>query len=95
MPNPKELRIIWSEYMKYRAKLREFELKHIEHILRYSDEKYFDTVTRRLVVVGTHDDQLVLVPYEITGNEIKPVTIHATSRQQINFRLRTGRFLHG
>ena len=95
MANPEEERIIWSEYMKYRAKLRGFKLKHIEHILRYSNEKYFDTATRRLVVVGGHDDQLVLIPYEIKGNEIKPVTIHATTRQQINFRVRTGRFLHG
>jgi hypothetical protein len=25
---------------------------------------------------------------------IVPVTVHATSRQQINFRLQTGRFTH-
>ena len=81
--------------MKYRSRLRGFEIEHIENILRYSNEKYFDTVTRRSIAVGRHDERLVLIPYEIIGNEIKPVTIHATTRQQINFRLKTGRFLHG
>ena len=95
MANTEEPRVVWSEYMKYRTGLRGFELRQIERILLYSDEKYFDTVTRRLIVVGKHDDQLVLVPYEIMGNEIRPVTIHATTRQQVNFRLRTGRFIHG
>jgi hypothetical protein len=80
--------------MKYRAELRGFDLGKIENILRYSGERYFDTVTRRLVVVGTHDERLVLIPYEKTANEIIAVTIHATTRQQINFRLRTGRFAY-
>jgi len=38
-------KILWSEYMKYRAELRGFKLSKIEIILRYSGEKYIDTVT--------------------------------------------------
>ena len=94
MQTPEKLSIVWSDYIKYRADLREFELKKVEDILRYSGERNFYTVTRRLIVVGKHDDRLVLIPYEKKENQITPVTIHATSRQQINFRLKTGRFIH-
>lgn len=85
-------KIVWLEYIKYRADLRGFNLTKIEEILRYSEERYFDTETRRLVVVGSHDERLVMIPHERTENEITPVTIHTVTRQQINFRIKTGRF---
>ena len=86
--------IVWSDYLKYRAELRGFELSKIENILRHSEERYFDSVTRRLIVVGKHDNRLVIIPYERHGNEITPITIHAITRQQIKFRLKTGRFVY-
>jgi hypothetical protein len=73
--------------------LRGFELEKIEKILRYSVERYFDTGTRRMIAVGKHDNRMVMVPYEEKEDTITPVTIHATTRQQINFRLKTGRFV--
>jgi hypothetical protein len=76
MPN-----IIWSDYLQYRAKLRGFELAKIEEI-----------ETGRLIAVGKHDNRLVIIPYEYDDNFITPVTIHATTRQQIRFRLTTGRY---
>ena len=80
--------------MRYRAKLRGFDLAKIEDIVRYSAERYFDTATGRSVVVGHHDNMLVMIPYETDEDAITPITIHATTRQQVNFRLRTGRFTH-
>jgi hypothetical protein len=91
---PEESVIVWSDYVKYRAELRGFELSKIEKILRYGTERYSDTATRRLIVVGKHDDRLVIIPYEEHGNELAPVTIHVTTRQQIKFRLKTGRFIY-
>ena len=87
--------IIWTGYMKHRTELRGFELSKIENILRHSAEKYLDTATQRLIIVGKHDDILVIIPYEKHGIEVTPITIHATIRQQINFRLKTGRFIYG
>ncbi len=84
--------IVWTEYMKYRAGLRGFDLSLVEKILRFSEERYYDTGTGRKVVVGRHGELLVMIPYEQTGDDIVPVTIHATTRQQINFRLKSGRF---
>jgi hypothetical protein len=82
---PEESVIIWTGYMKHRSKLRGFEFSKIKNILRHSAEKYLDTATQRLIVVGKHDDILVIIPYEKHGNEITPITIHATTRQQIKF----------
>ncbi|GAB4176209.1 MAG: hypothetical protein Fur006_07080 [Coleofasciculaceae cyanobacterium] len=45
------------------------------------------------IAVGKHREQLVLIPYEQNENIITLVTIHATTRQQIRFRLKTGRFI--
>ena len=79
--------IVWSAYLQYRATQRGYDLAKIEEIVRYSDERYFDTVTRRVVVVGKHDDRLVTIPIDRADDSIIPVTIHATTRQQVRFRL--------
>ncbi|MDD5216282.1 MAG: hypothetical protein PHQ03_12220 [Methylococcales bacterium] len=83
--------IIFTDYLKYRAQLRGFDLAIIENVVRYSKERYVDNETYRLIVVGQHNDKLVMIAYEQTDNDITPVTIHATTRQQIKFRLTTGR----
>lgn len=83
--------VVWTEYMKYRLSLRGYDLATVEHILRYSSERYVDTVTGRAVTIGRHEKLLVMIPYERQGDTLTPVTIHATSRQQINSRLKSGR----
>ena len=80
--------------MKYRVRLRGFDLAKIEHVVRHSVERYFDTATGRLIIVGRIDDLLVMIPCEADQGSITPITIHATTRQQIKFRLRTGRFIN-
>lgn len=66
----------------------------IENIVRYSEERYFDITSQRRIAIGKHDKRLVLIPYTIKDDTITPVTIHATTRQQINFRIKTGRFIY-
>lgn len=78
--------------MKYRSALRGFELDKIEDIARYSAERYFDTQTGRLVVIGHHDKKLVMIAYEADQTSVTPITIHTTTRQQIRFRIRTARY---
>lgn len=53
-----------------------------------------DTATNRHVVVGRSGTTLVLIPYETDEDVLTPITIHATTRQQIDFRIQTGRFVH-
>ncbi len=87
--------IRWTEYLRYRSRLRGYELSKIEHILKHSTERYNDSETFRSIVVGRHDQQLVMIAYGVEGDVMTPVTIHATTRQQIRFRIKTGRFTHG
>ena len=84
--------IVWTEYLEYKARLHGFDLAIIEQVVRYSEERYFDTTTHRLIAVGRHGSRLIIVPYEKEDDTITPVTVHATARQQITFRLRTGRY---
>jgi hypothetical protein len=60
--------IIWTDYLKYRAALRGFDLEKLEAIVRHSTERYFDTETERHVVVGRHNLQLVIIPYELDSD---------------------------
>jgi hypothetical protein len=83
--------VIFTDYLKYRAELRGFDLALIENILRYSTERYIDSDSYRFVVIGDHTNKLVMIPYEEDEATLTPVTIHATTRQQIKFRLNTGR----
>ena len=71
---------------------RGYEAAKLEEIVRQSPERYTDTDSGRTVVVGRHDDRLVLIPIENDGSTIVPITVHATTRQQIRFRLQSGRF---
>jgi len=66
----------------------------IEHIVRYSGERFIDTETRRLIAIGRIEGLLVMIPCDTDQGSITPVTVHATTRQQINFRLKTGRFIN-
>ncbi|HFC09981.1 MAG TPA: hypothetical protein ENJ54_09065 [Chloroflexi bacterium] len=88
------MKIIWTAYLRYRARVRGFDLKRLDEILRYGNERYYDTQTGRFVVVGRCGKQLCLVPYEIRAETITPVTVHATTRKQILQRVRVGRYLH-
>ena len=91
--HPSMPEIVCTSYLRYRVTQRGFDLDLIENILRFSSERYYDVETDRTIVVGKHSEQLVLVPYEHNENTITPITIHATTRQQVRFRLKTGRFI--
>lgn len=86
-----ELTIVWTDYMLYRIELRGFDIAVIERIVRYSEERYFDAFTERLVAIGRHHHDLVMIPYERDEKALTPVTIHITNRQQIEKRVMQGR----
>ena len=86
--------VILTDYLTYRARLRGFDLSAIEGTVRYSDERYFDSATQRMVAVGRDGGLLIMVPYDhdFERETMTPVTVHPTTRQQIAFRVRSGRF---
>lgn len=66
------LRIRWSEYLKYRARLRGYDLSKLEQILIHSTERYLDNETHRTVIVGRHEKQLVMIPCDLEDDEVTP-----------------------
>ena len=84
--------LVWTDYMKHRARLRGFDLDEVERILRFSKERYSDTATGRSIAIGRHGKSLVMVPYDEDDDAMTPVTIHLITRRQINLRLKSGRF---
>ncbi len=86
--------IIWTDYLKHRARLRGFDLNEIEKIVKSSREQYMDTATNRRIAVGRCGKTLVLVPYETRGETVIPVTVHATTRRQVLLRIKAGRFVN-
>ena len=87
-------KIVWTEYLKYRAKLRRYHLQKLEGIIRFSNERYLDIATQRLIVIGRYRNILVMIPFEEDVASITPITVHATNRQQINYRIKSGRFIN-
>ena len=47
-----------------------------------------DVESGRSVVIGRHRDELVMLPFDRENDTITPVTVHVTTRQQVNFRLK-------
>ena len=52
--------------MKHRARLRGFDLAKLEHIVKHSSERYYDTVTGRSIIVGRYDNLLVMYLTRLT-----------------------------
>jgi uncharacterized DUF497 family protein len=74
--------VVWTDYFKYRVQLRGFTFKNVEGILWYRTERYSDTVTRRLVVVGKDGNVLVMIPHEVhEESTITPITNKSASRR--------------
>ncbi len=88
------MQIVWTSYLRYRARVRGFDLERIAEVLRYSNERYYDTRTGRFVAIGRCGKPLCAIPYEIQEENIVPITVHATTRQQILQRVRMGRYVH-
>ncbi|MFW6240093.1 MAG: DUF2283 domain-containing protein [Thermodesulfobacteriota bacterium] len=49
------MEIQWTEYMKYRLSLRNFDMVQVEDLLRYSNERYWDSMNHRRVAIGRCD----------------------------------------
>lgn len=89
------MKVVWTDYLKYRASLRGFDPSKIENIVLHSSERYYDVVTDRHIVIGRYERKLILIPYETQEDTITPVTMHVTTRQQVNVRINSGRYIHG
>ena len=67
------------------------------HLIRVADERYADTGTGYLVVVGEAEygqgTHLMMVAYEERKHEIFVVTAHPLSRRDVEQKVRSGRWM--
>lgn len=77
------MEIHWTSYLQFRAQLRQFDLNTLEGILRNTSERNTDAANGRRVAIGKHGNTPVAIPYEMDEDAMIPVTVHATSRQQV------------
>ena len=87
------MQLEWTDYMRFRVQSRGFSLEAIEQTVRYSNERYIDDTTGRLIAIGKDFESLFLVAYEVNENIITPVTVHRSTRKQIVERLKAQRYL--
>lgn len=82
------MRIVWTAYMKYKSKLRGFNLLQIEDVINSSSERYLDTITGRRVIVGKYESKLILIPYEMDENSVINCPHHDASTNQFSYKNR-------
>ena len=86
------MQFVWTDYFKFKASSRGFDLSKIEDIVRYSVERFYDHLAGRRIAIGKHNRKLVMIAYELIYTSFIPITIHTITRQQIRYRIRTGRY---
>lgn len=96
--NPALKEIHYSDYFRYRMQFRRIPEGVPEQIFLHATERYFDTETQRNVAVhrvrlGRRRRAQMMLAYEEYANHVEFVTIHKINRREINFRIRTGRWI--
>ncbi len=90
--------IRFTEYFRERLRLRNVPETIVRKILTESTERYFDVETLRFVAVarasfGRKGARLLMVAYEQEGDILTAVTIHDVTRQQVQARVESARWI--
>lgn len=64
---------------------------HYERIVQSSLP--MDAAEAKALLEAAYEDEAVFLPPSVLNKITSPITIHTTTRQQIRFRLKTGRFI--
>ena len=92
----KELK--FTDYFSERLILRNIQKEHPGEILQYSDYKFYDRDTDRLVAVknikiSARRSRQYMLAYEEYDDYFLAVTIHTITNQQIKSHVRAGRWI--
>ena len=90
--------IHYTDYFRYRMQFRRIPDGVPEQIFLHAIERYFDTETQRNIAVhqirlGRGRRAQIMLAYEEYDDYVEFVTIHKIKRREINFRIRTGRWI--
>ena len=91
------MRIVLQPHLKIRLQQRKIPPNYPRKILNKSESKYFDNLTGHFIAVRNleYNEKLrpMVVAYDIIGREIQVVTIHPEDDQEIQNRLKSGRWI--
>lgn len=89
--------IILRPHLKIRLKERDIPEDYPGRIVSAPDEKYFDTATNHQIAVKKleYSERVrpMAVAYDIIGEDLQIITIHPTTEQEINSKLRRKRWV--
>lgn len=90
------MKIIYTDHLKFRLKIRKISQDLPKYILKYADEHYYDNLSRHLIAV--HQVEFkgkireMMVSYDVKKDVIELITIHPLKTYQKISRLKTGRW---
>lgn len=90
------MKIIYTQHLEFRLKLREIPARLPKEIFQKSEERYFDLITSRKVAVGTiafkGRFREMAVVYEEMDKQINLITIHPLKNYQKESRINSWRW---
>lgn len=92
------MKLVYTDHLKTRLKQREIPLKIVREIFENGQENYWDELRSRHIVVATvvYKGKLrkVLAAYDRIGSRTEVVTIHPITDEEIQQKLKSGRWSH-
>lgn len=90
------MKIVYKPHLKIRLKQREIPTDYPKRIIESPEQEYFDTLTKRNVVIKKLEFERklrnILVAYDIIEDIIEAVTIHIISDREIQTKVQAGRW---
>lgn len=91
------MKIILQPHLKIRLNQRKISPSFPKKILSKPDFNCFDSQTNHLIAVKKLEYneklRLMVVAYDIMGSEIQVITVHPIAEQEIDNKLRRGRWI--
>lgn len=92
------MEVKYSDHLRFRIRVRGIPEPMPEQIYRESKQHYYNHHTlRHIAIMEVHYRQrrtLMMIAYDQMPDHVEIITIHPITRDQIQERLRTGRWTH-
>lgn len=92
------MEVKYSDHLRFKMQVREIPEQMPERIYRESKQRYYNHHSlRRIAVMEVHHKQRrtwMMIAYDQTSDYAEIITLHPVTKDQIQERLRTGRWTH-
>ncbi len=91
------MKIVLRPHLKIRLEQREIPLNYPSKVVTKPEQKCFDNLTGHQIAIKklTYNEKIrpMVVAYDIIGDEIQVITVHPTTDQEINNKLKRKRWI--